>query len=55
MIQVASRVLWFGENIKQAIDALRIHHQLLPPRISYETGIDKVSIVASQIDRQHGI
>ena len=42
LIQVATRVLWLGENIKEAIDALRIHHQLLPPTISYEIGIEKV-------------
>lgn len=36
---VAARVLWFDNNIQEAIDALRIHHQLLPPEISYETGI----------------
>jgi len=38
---VASRVLWFGESIKAAIDALRLHHQLLPAAVSYETGFDK--------------
>ena len=38
---MAARVLWFGNNIQEAIDALRIHHQLLPPEISYETGIKR--------------
>ncbi|XP_023929971.1 glutathione hydrolase 1 proenzyme [Lingula anatina] len=41
---VTARTLWFGENIKQAIDARRIHHQLLPPEISYEEGFRKVYI-----------
>ncbi|XP_013413015.1 glutathione hydrolase 1 proenzyme isoform X1 [Lingula anatina] len=41
---VTARTLWFGENIKQAIDARRIHHQLLPPEISYEEGFRKMYI-----------
>ncbi|KAK3597993.1 hypothetical protein CHS0354_042347 [Potamilus streckersoni] len=38
---VASQVFWFGKDIKEAIDALRIHHQLLPPYMAYESGISK--------------
>ncbi|KAF8768501.1 Scoloptoxin SSD14 like protein [Argiope bruennichi] len=30
------RTLWLGENIKQATDAPRIHHQLFPNYIQYE-------------------
>lgn len=34
--------LWFGENIKAAVDASRFHHQLMPPTISYEYGMIQV-------------
>lgn len=37
------RVLWLGEDIKQAIDAPRIHHQLLPMILEYEYGNEQVS------------
>ncbi|KAL5020264.1 hypothetical protein ScPMuIL_003156 [Solemya velum] len=43
-VLVAARALWLGENIKQAIDALRIHHQLLPPYIQYEEGTSKTVV-----------
>ncbi|CAL4113866.1 unnamed protein product [Meganyctiphanes norvegica] len=36
---VAMRNLWFGDNIKEAIDASRIHHQLFPMKWEYEEGI----------------
>ena len=38
---VAIRHLWFGENIKEAIDAPRIHHQLFPDKINYEKNFPK--------------
>ncbi|XP_052060351.1 glutathione hydrolase 1 proenzyme-like [Mytilus californianus] len=38
---ITMRVLWFKETIKQAIDAARIHHQLLPPYIYYESEFPK--------------
>ncbi|CAG9812898.1 unnamed protein product [Phaedon cochleariae] len=36
--QMIMRVLWFGENVKEATDAPRIHHQLLPMQVEYEYG-----------------
>ncbi|XP_037805054.1 scoloptoxin SSD14-like isoform X3 [Penaeus monodon] len=33
------RNLWLGDNIKEAVDARRIHHQLFPMTFSYEQGI----------------
>lgn len=41
------RVLWFGETIKQAIDAARLHHQLLPPYVYAETEFPKVILLVS--------
>ncbi|XP_049838257.1 scoloptoxin SSD14-like isoform X2 [Schistocerca gregaria] len=36
---VIMRYLWFGDNIKEAVDASRIHHQLYPMKLSYEYGV----------------
>ncbi|XP_068085022.1 scoloptoxin SSD14 isoform X2 [Anabrus simplex] len=36
---VIVRHLWFGESIKQAVDASRIHHQLFPMEMNYEYGV----------------
>ena len=41
--QVALLNLWFNENIKQAIDAPRLHSQLLPQEVMAERGFDIVS------------
>ncbi|XP_033749148.1 glutathione hydrolase 1 proenzyme-like [Pecten maximus] len=35
---VTIETLWFGMNVKQAIDHRRIHHQLLPKEIAVENG-----------------
>ena len=40
--QVAMLNLWFNENIKQAIDAPRLHSQLLPQEVIAEQGFDAV-------------
>lgn len=36
------RNLWFEQNIKEAVDAPRIHHQLYPMEIAYEYGVLQV-------------
>ena len=39
---ISARMLWFDETPKQAIDALRIHHQLLPEKLLYEVGMPQI-------------
>merc|ERR1719481_442244 len=39
--QVLFRVLYLGEGIKEAVDARRLHHQLLPKELLYETGLTR--------------
>ncbi len=38
----AIRNLWLGEDIKTAVDARRLHHQLAPMRVDYEEGLTRV-------------
>uniref|UniRef100_W8BUZ8 Gamma-glutamyltranspeptidase 1 n=2 Tax=Ceratitis capitata TaxID=7213 RepID=W8BUZ8_CERCA len=38
IVEVAARFLWFDQDIKSAIDAPRIHHQLVPNVLQYEFG-----------------
>ena len=40
--QTLFRVLYLGDNIKQAVDARRFHHQLFPMNLNYEDGITTV-------------
>lgn len=35
--------LWFGQNIKKAVEARRIHHQLFPMSVRYERDFEEVS------------
>ncbi|XP_031630492.1 glutathione hydrolase 1 proenzyme-like [Contarinia nasturtii] len=38
MAMIIARTLWFDQNIKEAVDAPRIHHQLIPMEVQYEYG-----------------
>lgn len=40
--QVAIKTLWMDMNIKDAIDDMRVHHQLYPTAADFETGFDSV-------------
>ena len=40
--QALFRVLYLGDDIKQAVDARRFHHQLFPMNLNYEDGITTV-------------
>ncbi|XP_011189232.2 glutathione hydrolase 1 proenzyme [Zeugodacus cucurbitae] len=39
LVHILVRILWLEQNIKQAIDAPRFHHQLEPNILEYEYGI----------------
>ncbi len=41
---VAMRHLWIGQNVKDAIDAPRLHHQLLPMNVRAEYGVPEVKL-----------
>jgi len=38
VVEVVANVLWFGEDLRRAIDAPRFYHQLLPDILEYEEG-----------------
>lgn len=40
--QVMMRVLWFNEDIKMSVDALRLHHQLYPNYLQHEEGFPQI-------------
>lgn len=52
LVQILIRILWQQQNIKQAIDAPRFHHQLLPNLLQYEYGILQ-QIVEDLTNRGH--
>ncbi|XP_055915484.1 glutathione hydrolase 1 proenzyme-like [Eupeodes corollae] len=41
LVNILVRILWLGYDIKQAIDAPRFHHQLIPNFLEYEFGMLK--------------
>lgn len=38
------RLLWFREDVKQAVDGARFHHQLHPNDLEYEYGTTQASV-----------
>lgn len=48
-MKVALRVLWMGEDIKSAIEARRIHHQLSPDYAWFEEDFSDVCLNSSFI------
>lgn len=39
VVQILLRTLWLNQTIKEAIDAPRFHHQLMPNILYYEFGV----------------
>ncbi|XP_071855674.1 scoloptoxin SSD14 isoform X1 [Bombus fervidus] len=39
--QIMAKIIWMNQTVKEAVDAPRIHHQLVPPNVSYEYGVPK--------------
>jgi len=46
------RNLWFGENLKEAIDSPRFHHQLFPNQFFFEEGFSE-AIVSNMSEKGH--
>lgn len=42
--QTLIRLLWFHDDVKQAVDGARYHHQLYPSHFEYEYGMTQSSI-----------
>jgi len=42
--QVLLRMLFLGDDVKTAIDARRLHHQLMPMKVKYEAGTTKWTV-----------
>ena len=39
--QVIYRLIYMGQSVKEAVDARRLHHQLVPMKILYEEGVTR--------------
>ncbi|KAJ9582223.1 hypothetical protein L9F63_003433, partial [Diploptera punctata] len=46
--QVMIRNLWLGNSVKEAIDARRVHHQLMPNTLEYEYGMLNIKLPGNQ-------
>ncbi|XP_048773749.2 glutathione hydrolase 1 proenzyme-like isoform X2 [Ostrea edulis] len=51
---IAAHVLWFGYNIKEAVDARRLHHQLIPQIVYHEPEFPKF-YVDGLIKKHHNV
>ncbi|XP_072048477.1 glutathione hydrolase 1 proenzyme-like [Amphiura filiformis] len=51
---VAMHSLWFGDNVRESSERKRIHHQLYPPYVSYEEGIQQ-EVVRGLTNRGHEV
>ncbi|KAJ8889900.1 hypothetical protein PR048_009405 [Dryococelus australis] len=41
LVEVCARHLWLNDDLKQAIDARRLHHQHIPNTVQYEHGVTR--------------
>lgn len=55
VIQVLINVLYFGMDIKQAVNAPRIHHQWKPDRLDYENFGLSDDVISNLVKRKHKI
>ena len=53
-MQIIIRSLWLGEDLKTAIDARRLHHQLIPMKVLHEQGVQE-EILKGLEERSHTI
>ncbi|XP_055338973.1 scoloptoxin SSD14-like isoform X2 [Paramacrobiotus metropolitanus] len=44
LLNVLTRILFFGQDLKSALDAPRLHHQLIPMHVEYEKQFDKTHL-----------
>ena len=42
LAQVLFRMIYLGQSVKEAVDARRLHHQVIPMEMKYEDGITRV-------------
>lgn len=47
------RTLWFGQNVKEAVDFPRLHHQVYPMTVDYEYGTLQVNYIYPIPGLQH--
>ena len=45
IFQTILQNLWLENDIKTSVDALRLHHQLVPMRVDYEKGFNQVMLL----------
>ncbi|KAH8280740.1 hypothetical protein KR054_006195 [Drosophila jambulina] len=53
VVEVAAKVLWFGEDLRSAVNAPRFYHQLMPDVLEYEDGGFPDSLLQLLAQRGH--